>query len=81
MDFEKMTDKQIADHVMNGDNYTMQESLMMATKGMFGEKPDTKKAFRLIRKALKEGKTFRCAYDDGESCDGARKTNFDMWVE
>lgn len=81
MDFDKMTNKQIADHIMNGDNYTMQESLMMVTKGMFGEKPDIKKAFQLIRKALKEGKTFHCAYDDGESCGGARKTNFDMWVE
>lgn len=80
MDFDKMTDKQIADHIMNGDNYTMQESLMMVTEGMFSKKPDTKKAFQLIRKALKEGKTFYCAYYDGESCDGPRQSGFDMWI-
>lgn len=75
-----MTDQQIADHIMSGDNYAMQESLMMVIKGMFGEKPDARKAFLMMRQALKEGKTFFCAYDDGESCSGARKSNFDMWI-
>ena len=81
MNFDKMTDKQIAEHIMNGDNYTMQESLILVTKGRFGEKPDQKEAFKLIRKALKENKTFYCAYDDGESCGGAREQSFSMWVD
>lgn len=80
MDFDKMTDKQIADHVTNGDNYEMKEAFLMATNGMFGEKPNKNDVFRLVRKALKEGKTFYCAYDDGESCGGARKSNFDIWI-
>ncbi|MDD7251695.1 MAG: hypothetical protein PUH21_06770 [Prevotellaceae bacterium] len=80
MDFDKMTNKQIADHIMNGDNYTMQESLLLVTKGCFGEKPDQKEAFKLIRKALKENKTFYCAYYDGESCDGAMPSGFEMWI-
>lgn len=80
MDFDKMTNKQIADLIMNGDNYAMQESFILATKGRFGEIPDQKEAYNLIRKALKEGKTFFCAYDDGESCGGARESSFSMWI-
>lgn len=55
MDFDKMTDKQIVEHIINGDNYDMTSSMFLATKGKYGEKPDQKEAFRLMQKALKEG--------------------------
>lgn len=80
MDFDKMTDKEIVEYINNSDNLTMKQSMFLATEGIFGEKPNQKEAFRLMRKALKEGKTFYCAYDDGESCGGARKSNFDIWI-
>lgn len=81
MNFDKMTDKQIVEHIKNGDNYAMTSSMLLATEGMYGEKPDQKEAFRLMRKALKEGKTFRCAHYDGESCEGAMPSGFEMWIQ
>lgn len=80
MYFDKMTGNQIVEHIINGDNYDMTSSMFLATKGKYGEKPDQKEAFRLMRKALKEGKTFRCVYYDGESCDGPRQSGFEMWI-
>ena len=76
-----MTDKEIVEYINNGDNLPMKSSMLLATEGIFGEKPNQKEAFRLMRKALKEGKTFRCGYYDGESCAGPMESGFEMYVE
>lgn len=75
-----MTDKEIVEYINNGDNLPMKSSMLLATEGIFGEKPNQKEAFRLMRKALKEGKTFGCGYDDGESAFGPRQSGFEMYV-
>lgn len=81
MDFDKMTDKQIADYVMNGDNQETLSNFRWVTEWKYDDKPNDKDIYRLVRKALKEGKTFKCFYDDGESCAGARQSHFEMYVE
>lgn len=80
MDFDKMTDKEIVEYINNCDNLSMKSSMLLATEGMFGEKPNQKEAFRLMRKALKEGKTFGCGYYDGESAFGPMESGFDMYI-
>lgn len=83
MNFDKMTDKQIADYVMNCDNLDTISSFRWVTeyRDRYDNPPKLKDVYRLVRKALKEGKTFKCAYDDGESCAGPRQSCFEMWIE
>ncbi|MCM1168800.1 MAG: hypothetical protein NC324_02575 [Bacteroides sp.] len=81
MNFDTCTDEQIIDHIMNGDNGSSRISLWMALDDVYGMKADRKEALKLARQSLKEGKTFRYAFDDGESCNGPRKASVKMWIE
>lgn len=83
MQVENLTDKQVIDHIMNSNNETMKESLQMALNGFLGLKADKKHTLELAKQALKENKTLRCAYADGESCDGenAKESYLDLWIE
>lgn len=83
MDFDNLTDQQIIDHIMNGDNDTMKMSLDFALNGIFGLKANRKTTLKLARQALKENKTFRCVFVDGESCTGKNMTesHLDLWIE
>ena len=79
MDFDKMTDKQIADYVLKGDNQETLSNFRWVTEWKYDDKPKDKDIYRLVRKALKEGKTFKAFY--GESCAGPRQSHFEMYVE
>lgn len=83
MDFDKMTDKQIADYVLKGDNQETLSNFRWVTeyRDRYSNPPKLKDVYRLVRKALKEGKTFKAFYDDGESASGPRQSGFEIYVE
>lgn len=76
-DVDALTDKQVADYIR--DNVSC-VSIDLVENGVYGKKPDRAKAYKLMRQSLKENKIFMCAYDDGESCCGPRKSGFDMFL-
>lgn len=83
MNIDKLTDQQIIDIVMSGEDYIFKDSLYLALNGEYGVTADKKQTMKLTRQALKESKTLHCVYVDGESCDGEDSTedHLEMWIE
>lgn len=83
MNFDNLTDQQIIDHIESGNNQEMKISLYFALNGMCGQKANRKTTMKLARQALKDGKTLRCVFVDGESCDGKNMTesHLKLWIE
>lgn len=54
MKVDNLTDKQIIDHIMNGNNDEMKESLQLALNGIWGIKADKNQTIKLAKQALKE---------------------------
>lgn len=83
MKVDNLTDKQIIDQIMNGNNDEMKESLQLALNGIWGIKADMNMTIKLAKQALKENKTLRCAFIDGESCDetNAQDSYLKLWIE
>lgn len=83
MNIDELTDNQIIDIIMNGDNDIMKESMYMALNGIYGVKADRCQLMKYARQALKENKTLYCAFDDGETCDDKYKNqpHFALWAE
>lgn len=81
MNIDKLTDQQIIDIVMSGDNMSFKDSLNITLA--LGNKKEKNKAFKLTRQALKENKTLHCVYVDGESCDeeDSMEDYLEMWIE
>lgn len=83
MKVDNLTDKQIIDHIMNGNNDEMKESLQLALNGIWGIKADKNQTIKLAKQALKENKTLHCTFIDGESCDdkNAQDSYLKLWIE
>lgn len=83
MKVDNLTDKQIIDHIMNGNNDEMKESLQLALNGIWGIKADKNQTIKLAKQALKENKTLHCTFVDGESCDetNAQDSYLKLWIE
>ena len=83
MQVENLTDRQVIDHILNGNNETMKESLLLALNGIWGVVADKKHTLKLAKQALKENKTLHCVFVDGESCDEENATNsyLELWIE
>lgn len=83
MDFNTMTDEQIINLIMDGDNSISKESLYLALNGRYGIIADREQTINMARQALKENKTLRCVYIDGESCDGedSAEDSLEVWIE
>ena len=83
MKVDNLTDKQIIDHIMNGNNDEMKESLQLALSGIWSIKADKNQTIKLAKQALKENKTLHCTFIDSESCDetNAQDSYLKLWIE
>jgi len=71
---DELSDSQVLDWASSGKMGLETEiSVGIVVHGMNGRKPDITKAMKLLKRAIKENKTFTCAYVMHESCNGRRE--------
>ena len=81
MDFETLKDEEVIEYALNYGDKITQDSVRFALQGSFGIRANKKKMATLLRNSLTSGKTFRAAFDDGESCDKPRKATIIMMID
>ena len=68
---DELSDSQVLDWASSGKmGLETENSVGVVVHGMCGRKPPFRKAINMIRKAIKQNKTFTCAYVMHESCNG-----------
>lgn len=81
MDFNTMTSEEIIEYALNYGDEITRDSVSFALSGFMNVKANKKELVSLLRKALSTGKTFRAAFDDGESCGKPRGAHIAMMVD
>lgn len=73
---DKLTQEQVIAWAKAGKMGAMTEiSVDIVVHGMNGRKPDITKAVKLLKQAIKENKTFTCAYTMNESSEQIEETD------
>lgn len=72
MDTRKLTDQELIDYVLAGNDSDITQDTVKAclADGIFGLKPNRGVLVRMLRKAVEEHRSLNCCFVDGESCDG-----------
>ena len=78
---DKLSDSEIIEYALQHGDLTTQDSIAFALRGFAGVTANKKEMATLLRKAIQHGKTFRAAFDDGESCGKPRKPSIVMMVD
>lgn len=81
---ERMSDEQVIQAIMDGNDIVSISSIFLGLNGMYGTKPDREELMKLARQALKENKRLRVCWSVTESCDMNQPyeaNKFSMWLE